>query len=264
MEGIKALENKKDIIIRPADKGGGVVVMDKTYYHSQLQDMLQNENTYQLLSRDPTEKYRENLFNLVDYGFYMRAITKKEKSYLCPSFNRIPTIYTVPKIHKNPERPPARPIVNGINSVTSLVGEYLDHFLQTSVTDTKAYLKDTTSFIRKIRNVSFSENAEIYLITADVASLYTIIQHDDALLSLNWAFSKREDIPFIQKKILRMILDYCLTHNYFWYLGNFYNQKTGVAMGAKFSPSLANLFMNGRTSGSIRKGKRNWFSTSDI
>lgn len=188
MEGIKALENRKDVIIHPADKGGGVVVMDKTYYHSQLLDMLQDENTYQQLDKDPTNKYREDLFNLVDYGFYKRVITKKEKIYLCPSFNRIPTIYTVPKIHKNPERPPARPIVNGINSVTSRVGEYLDHFLQTSVDTTKPYLKDTTSFIQKIKNVSFSKNAEMYLVTADVASLYTIIQHDDALLALNWAF----------------------------------------------------------------------------
>lgn len=126
--------------------------------------MLQDENTYQRLDKDPTNKYREYLFNLVDHGFYMRVITKKEKLYLCPSFNRIPTIYTVPKIHKDPERPPARPIVNGINSVTSRVGEYLDHFLQSSVTTTKAYLKDTTSFIQKIKDVSFKKGAQIILV----------------------------------------------------------------------------------------------------
>ncbi|XP_077342840.1 uncharacterized protein LOC143987733 [Lithobates pipiens] len=32
-------------------------------------------------------------------------------------------------------------------------------------------------------------------------------------------------------------------HNYFWYGGKFYSQKRGVAMGAKFAPSIANLFM---------------------
>lgn len=79
------------------------------------------------------------------------------------------------------------------------------------------------------------------MVTADVSSLYTIIQHDNALLALNWAFSQREDIPFIQKKFLRLVLQYCLTHNYCWYGGHFYTQRRGAAMGAKFAPSLANL-----------------------
>lgn len=41
-----------------------------------------------------------------------------------------------------------------------------------------------------------------------------------------------------------MVLEYCLSHNYFWYGGDFYTQKRGVVMGAKFVPSLANLFMS--------------------
>lgn len=146
-EGIKALENRKKIIIRTADKGGGVVIMDKTYYHSQLQTILNDKITYQHLKGDPTKRYREDLHNLVDFGYYMQVLTKKEKLYLCPSFNRIPTIYTVPKIHKDPIKPPARPIVNGIESVTSRTVQYLDHFMQDSVITTKGFLKDTTSFV---------------------------------------------------------------------------------------------------------------------
>lgn len=41
-----------------------------------------------------------------------------------------------------------------------------------------------------------------------------------------------------------MALEFCLSHNYFWFAGRFCTQKRGVAMGAKFSPSLANLFMS--------------------
>lgn len=67
------------MVIHPADKGGRVVIMDKTVYHSQLLDMLGDENTHTQLDKDPTSKYRIDLLNLVDYGFYMRVITKKEK-----------------------------------------------------------------------------------------------------------------------------------------------------------------------------------------
>lgn len=243
-EGVQALEKRKDVVVRPADKGGGVVVLDKSYYHSQLQEMLNDGNTYSLLSGDPNKQYRTELRNLVDYGYYMRIINKKEKQFLCPSFNRTPTIYTVPKMHKHLTLPPGRPIVNGIESVTARVGQYLDHFLQGSVITTKAYLKDTTDFLQKLKAVTFLTDSTLFLVTADVSSLYTNIHHEDAILALNWALSKREELPHMQKKFLKMVLEFCLTHNYFWYGGHFYNQKTGVAMGAKFAPSLANLFMS--------------------
>lgn len=71
-----------------------------------------------------------------------------------------------------------------------------------------------------------------------------MIKHNDALLALNWAFSQRDDLPRLQKKFLGIALDYCLSHNYFWYAGRFFTQKRGVAMGAKSAPSLANLFIS--------------------
>lgn len=173
------------MIIRLGNKGGGVVILEKSFYHSQLSDMLSDGDTYLQLDKDPTNNYRIDCNNLVDYGYYIRVLTKKEKMYLSPSFNLIPTIYSIPKIYKDPVNPPARLIVNGIDSVTSRVGQYLYHFLQMSVVHAKAYLKDTTNFLQLLKGVVFSVNAESYLVSADVSSLYTIIQHDNALVALN-------------------------------------------------------------------------------
>lgn len=53
-DGLKSLESKKDVIIRPADKGGGVVILDNNFYHSQLNNMLLDTNTYQQLKNDLT------------------------------------------------------------------------------------------------------------------------------------------------------------------------------------------------------------------
>lgn len=72
------------------------------------------------------------------------------------------------------------------------------------------------------------------MVTADISLLYTIIQHDDALLALNWAFSQREDIPYIQK-FLRLVLEYCLTYKLLLVRGVNFTLKRGVAMGAKFT-----------------------------
>lgn len=51
------------------------------------------------------------------------------------------------------------------------------------------------------------------------------------------------------------LLDFSMAHNYFWHSGAYYLQIKGVAMGAKFAPSMANLFMSkmGGRHGSTRQ-----------
>lgn len=39
------------------------------------------------------------------------------------------------------------------------------------------------------------------------------------------------------------LLLFSTKHNYFWYNNKFFLQCKGVAMGANFAPSLANIFM---------------------
>lgn len=102
--------------------------MDKTFYHKQLSDMLGYWSTYERLTTDPTDKYKEQLNSLVEWGYAINVLNLREKRYLVPSACRIPVIYTLPKIHKDAKLPPARPIVNGIGSITGRLGEYLDKF----------------------------------------------------------------------------------------------------------------------------------------
>lgn len=52
-EGIISLGNRKDVIIRPADKGGGVVMLDKEFYHRPLLDLLNDKVTFKRLASDP-------------------------------------------------------------------------------------------------------------------------------------------------------------------------------------------------------------------
>lgn len=77
---------------------------------------------------------------------------------------------------------------------------------------------------------------------ADVSSLYRIIGHQDALTSVKWAFDK-SDLPDSHQVYLLKSLEFCLAKNYFWYYGKFFLQVLGVAMGARFAPSVANLLM---------------------
>lgn len=133
-----------------------MVILSKDFYHDQLLNMLMDNETYLKLERDPTPQYEANLKVLVDMGYRTRALSIKESKYLVPSNSRIPTIYTLPKIHKDINLPPARPIVIGIGSVTSRMGQFLDYDLQKSVTQTCAFLKDTKDLLLLLQDIDLS------------------------------------------------------------------------------------------------------------
>lgn len=151
-------------------------------------------------------------------------------------------IYTVPKIHKNKENPPGRPIVNGINSVTARLGEYIDNFIQPAIQCTTAYLKDTKHVLQLLDSPMVLEGRTL-LATADVSSLYTIIQHHQACEATKWVLKHFTRLHHTQRKYLIKCIDFSLKNNYFWHQQKFYKQITGIAMGTKYAPSVANAFM---------------------
>lgn len=57
------------------------------------------------------------------------------------------------RVFKDVACPPGRPIVSGIDSVTSWVGKYIDTFLQPLVRQMPLYVKDTKSDINLIGEV---------------------------------------------------------------------------------------------------------------
>lgn len=47
--GIRALEKKKQIVIRSADKGGGLVILNKSDYLAELNRLVHDAKTYEKL-----------------------------------------------------------------------------------------------------------------------------------------------------------------------------------------------------------------------
>lgn len=145
---MKQICARNDIIICPADKGGGNVILDKADYLEEMTRLISNNQTYTPLASNPTIRYKKELLSLVDRAFQSGIINKKEKAYLIPSAPRIPVIYYLPKIHKSLTKPPGHPIISGIDSVTARIGQYVDEFLQPLVTATPSHLKDTTQVLK--------------------------------------------------------------------------------------------------------------------
>lgn len=183
-KGLESLEGRTDTVIRPADKGGGIVVLSLEQYKAEMNRILNDEDTYQPLNADPSKLHKERLELIVQQGMENKLLSKQEAKYLVPMVSKIPVIYNVPKIH--------RPIVSGIESLTSRLGEYIDLHLQPLVRKTDAYLKDTKHTLQLLKR--FNTNEDLIMATGDVASLYTNIDHEGALNAVKWALEKGDDL----------------------------------------------------------------------
>lgn len=137
IEALRSLQNNSSIVIKPADKGSAVVIMDRDQYiwegYRQLLD-----NTYYVQLDKPIYPETIPMVKQIAQTLYdKKFINSKQKKYLIGSEEPRPRhFYMLPKIHKEPSKwsrpyviPPGRPIVSDCSSESYYTAEYLDFYL---------------------------------------------------------------------------------------------------------------------------------------
>jgi hypothetical protein len=241
---LKMLQKDSDIVIQRADKGGKVVIMDKEAYTQSCKDQLKNKEFYTTIKDDPTEEMCDQIRTEIQDMLEKELISKKESQLLTENLDqpRMSIFYGLPKIHKVFEKiPPLRPIVSGFNSPTTLLSEYLDTFLKFQARKGKSYLRDTKDFLNKLESIkSLPKNA--FLVTMDVASLYTNIDHREGAEACFEILEKRKNKKITSSRLKRLIM-VVLTSNIFRFGNQLYKQIKGTAMGTPMAVNYANLFL---------------------
>ncbi|KAI5093842.1 hypothetical protein C0J45_15566, partial [Silurus meridionalis] len=145
------LQKNRNVIIKPADKGSAVVIMDRASYIQEAYRQLNQSCYYRKLDeplfRTTGPEIRRILVRLKEDGF----INQRQFTYLLgPDNPRQRLFYLLPKIHKDAktwsipfEMPPGRPIVSDCGSDTYATAEYIEHFLNPLSTRNPSYIKDT-------------------------------------------------------------------------------------------------------------------------
>ena len=116
LQAMRDLHNNRNIIIKPADKGGSLVIMNTADYVQEAHRQLLNPEHYKPLTSDPTTNYNKYIHHLIDQAWRLGIITDTTKESLQTKNPRTSTLYMLPKIHKPGN--PGRPIVNSIGSST--------------------------------------------------------------------------------------------------------------------------------------------------
>jgi len=244
---IKTLTSNEDIIIKPADKGGLVCIINKASYINEAYRQLNNTKYYKRIDAsrriETIPKINEILHRLVN----RKKITESQFDYLsAKEKDRERHFYLLPKVHKpkekwpQPDMPEGRPIVADCGTESRRVSDYVDHFLKPLAINHPAYIKDTYDFINKIRGKEI--NKKSLLVTGDVTALYTNMNIDRTLEITKQTLTNNPD-PNRPDTELMELLDITMRNNDFTFNNEIFLQIFGTAMGKPYAPSLANIYL---------------------
>eukprot|EP00745_Piridium_sociabile_P023737 TRINITY_DN3707_c0_g1_i1.p1 TRINITY_DN3707_c0_g1~~TRINITY_DN3707_c0_g1_i1.p1 ORF type:complete len:909 (-),score=150.62 TRINITY_DN3707_c0_g1_i1:630-3356(-) len=239
LKALDDLKKRDDVIVKPADKGGSVVVWRKDLYEREVRKQLADTSFY-VVARKSTVKddnalVRRTIKEAVTAGHLpseaIRAVVRE------PRESRF---YVLPKIHK--VNNPGRPIVSACSCPTTIISQFLDGILKPLVASLPTYIKDTNHALQLLDAFRFPAGCnDRFLFTMDVTSLYTNIPHNEGLQALKH-FLKKSSFKIDVTTILRLA-ELVLTLNTFSFGDQHYVQTRGVAMGTKMGPSYACLFV---------------------
>ena len=246
------LKQNNDIIIKPADKNIGIVILNTIDYKTMCLEHLNDTATYKLINT-PEAEYEKAWTTLkeilIENNRYFRDSTKETTSYFAKSLCQLQSstslrpapFYCLPKIHKNISPIPGRPIASAPSTITYHASIYINNILKSILPLLPTNCKSSAAALNIINKKSFPSTSVIF--TADVKSLYPSIpttiglEYVRNILELSNLFLPSK-IKFIIK-----IMHWVLTNNFIMFDNNIYLQIEGTAMGTPMAPTYAIIFM---------------------
>ena len=241
----------RNLILKPADKGGSYVVMDKEYYNIAMTSTLADTTLFLPAPPDVLAQCIKSTNALLDRLLSDGKISYKLKNILKPQpDSRCPPIYGLPKIHK-PGNLKFRPIVSGNGHPCEGISIFIDHLLQPLSNLGKYYLKDSSSLSNYLTN-SGLDYSNVLLFSLDVKSMYTLIPKEmmidevRAALTRNGPLWDEKSVGFWKPTAsnICLLLRHVLENNFFEFNNTSYTQACGVAMGTPCACVVTDIFIN--------------------
>ena len=148
-QALSNLKSRQEIIIKPADKGGQIVLQDRTNYVLEATRQLNDISYYRPLTQPMFLETQMIVRNLIDQMKREHLVTNKQAHYLYgPDLPRARLFYLLPKIHKPPESwtvpflvLPGRPIVSDCGSESYRLAEFIDFHINPLSHTHRSYVK---------------------------------------------------------------------------------------------------------------------------
>lgn len=238
-KSLDSLSRRSDVVIKPADKGGAIVILDKVDYLKEGYRQLENKDFYTELTEDPTKLFESEICRELNSLHKEGKISRDMLKAMLPIQPAPGRFYLLPKIHKTNH--PGRPIVSSNGTVTERISSALDFIIKDIVPTIPSYIQDTNQFLRTITGLEIPE--ESFLVTMDVVSLYTNIPQAEGIGATVNAYMNANTPVSLDEDTLSTLLRLVLGYNNFEFDEKHFLQISGTAMGTKMAPNYANIFM---------------------
>ncbi|CAJ0928078.1 unnamed protein product [Ranitomeya imitator] len=177
---------------------------------------------------------------MIDEAFYSGTIDSKLAKYLKVEHPLVPILYTLPKIHRDLQRPPGRPIVSGRGSLFNKISFFLDRLFRKFAVSAPSYERDMSDFIKSLEAVQVVDST--WLVSFDVTSLYTSIKHARGLSAVGVTLAG-SDMALVCARFALAQLEFILRRTFFLFSDGYYLQHLGTSMGSNVAPTYANIYM---------------------
>jgi hypothetical protein len=248
----KLITRDNDILVKPADKNLGLVMLKKSWYIEEGRRQLSDASTYAKvpstagLVKSLVEQRRTLIAHYAARPELQDLLTGQLLRFLSsPTEEELtfPEFHHLPKVHK--DKLAGRPIVPSYAWVTSSCSILLDDLLQPLVANLSSWiLRDSKQLLRELARVELPTHGEqVWLVTADISSMYTNIPTElgiQAMFELAQDFYAGEEV---KAELIADLTRFVLSNSYLAFQGEVYHQVQGTAMGTACAPTYANLFV---------------------
>ncbi len=254
-KNLRTLKARRGLVIKKADKGSAIVVMNQSDYCEEAMRQLLKPEYYQEIKTSLREENAQEVRDILTYMEAWNVVDMKTLKYLSPPGEpKHRHAYFLPKIHKEKSKwwrtkalgtliPPGRPIISNVGSETSATAEFLDFWLQPSSRTLPALVKDSYDFIAQL-DQSRVRSLNVTLVTADIKDLYTNISQEGAMKCMSDWIDEESDIYSSHLRVaLKRLMRLQLCRNDIEFDGRFFRQVLGVSMGWSPAPTVANFFL---------------------
>ena len=259
--GLKTLKQNKNIVIFKADKGSGIVILDRDFYCKLVLDKLTSP-TFELAPHNMDHVVMLKLQSFVRR--FSNSLTSKEKRAILNFDYKGANFYGVPKIHKSqliknklnttageclnlvsPSDLSLRIILGGKYNPTVNLADLIDVILKPFLPLVKSRVRDVFHFIDIIPRFELSDMPFIQMWLVDVKEMYPSLYKELGLEAISfWVDRNPKKLPDgITKEFILDALTLILDNNYGFFNGQYYRQIKGTATGTKSAPTYADLIM---------------------
>ena len=176
---------------------------------NKVQAILQDTNTYKVLSKDPTSQLKNKLITLLKDIKQTGGLSTQKYKQLYPTSAVPPKFYGLPKIHK--AGTPVRPIVSSRGSITYGVAKELSHIIKPLVGQSPHHLKNTQHFIQQLQGKRLETGETIT--SYDVKALFTSVPVQPSIQLVKQRLQQDNTLPQRTSMSIPQItslLEFCL------------------------------------------------------